>query len=810
MCTARFCARAVSSILVAIAWLAPGAAAQVVPHAGSDQTILFPAQAALTGELDNRSPLSWWTADGNHATENAIVMYSSDTGYSSSPKLLSTTGLVFGWPSDLIWINGSLHGIESYLRYLYTVVPETGVCTAIGPANTWHDVYCLAYDQANDKLYGVDLLKKQLLLFNRTTGVVTRVGQNTLVGWPLIRALAYRDSDQKLYAVDQQSDKLLRIDPITGVPTPILQLPVDPVSRIEELSFFQGELYASHGLQDTMGTLLSGELQHIDLVTGVVTTIGPGMPDCSPHSLIVNSLPEDFLWTKTAGPGTATFSDAHALTPTVTFSVPGTYELTLTAFAYPTPVADAVLIHVDLDTDGDGVPDSADGCPLDPLKIAPGQCGCGVPDTDSDGDGVANCIDGCPDDANKIAPGACGCGVADTDTDNDGTPDCIDGCPEDPLKIAAGVCGCGVADTDTDSDGTPDCIDGCPLDPNKIDPGVCGCGVLDIDTDNDGTPDCHDGCPLDPSKIAAGACGCGVPDIDTDNDGTPDCIDGCPSDPTKIAAGACGCGVPDTDTDEDGVADCIDNCPSTANATQDDADFDGVGDACDNCPAHANAGQADCDGNGIGDVCEIALGLQPDCDANGIPDNCDPDCNHNGVADACDLAHGTSLDINSNGVPDECELSGGIAFCFGDGSGTPCPCGNSGAPGEGCANSAGHGSKMYNSGGVSASLNDTVLVGIQLPPNKSGIFFTGFEQQNGGLGITFGDGLLCLKSKRRFPGQVSSAGGVVSFAGPVGQSNGQISAGSTWYFQAWHRDSATGPCGQKTNLSNALEITFAP
>jgi hypothetical protein len=32
--------------------------------------------------------------------------------------------------------------------------------------------------------------------------------------------------------------------------------------------------------------------------------------------------------------------------------------------------------------------DACDGCPSDPLKIAPGQCGCGVPDTDTDGDGT--------------------------------------------------------------------------------------------------------------------------------------------------------------------------------------------------------------------------------------------------------------------------------------------------------------------------------------------------------------------------------------------------------------------------------------
>jgi hypothetical protein len=59
-----------------------------------------------------------------------------------------------------------------------------------------------------------------------------------------------------------------------------------------------------------------------------------------------------------------------------------------------------------VDSDGDGVADSADSCPADPAKIAPGACGCGAVDADPDGDGVASCVD--------------------TDDDNDGIVDAID------------------------------------------------------------------------------------------------------------------------------------------------------------------------------------------------------------------------------------------------------------------------------------------------------------------------------------------------------------------------------------------------
>ena len=76
----------------------------------------------------------------------------------------------------------------------------------------------------------------------------------------------------------------------------------------------------------------------------------------------------------------------------------------------------------------------------------PPICGCFVRETDSDRDGRVDCLDGCPLDPDKVDPGICGCGVPDNNTDSD-------------------------------SDGTPDCVDGCPLDPDKVDPGFCGCGI---------------------------------------------------------------------------------------------------------------------------------------------------------------------------------------------------------------------------------------------------------------------------------------------------------------------------------------------
>jgi hypothetical protein len=273
---------------------------------------------------------------------------------------------------------------------------------------------------------------------------------------------------------------------------------------------------------------------------------------------------------------------------------------------------------------------SGDECPYNAEIITKGSCRCSGTNADTDGDGTWDCKDGCPNDPNKIAPGDCGCNKKkqnwyyDKDGDGMGAGDPVLACDkpgenyvligDDPCPENYGGYNYFYGDEDFDGYGDLDkpyvgCGDPSPglvtnhLDCNdnnrninpaasescdgidnncnkQIDEGCNGNPCLNKGGDSDGDKICDDDdcAPNDPNFPKPVGTACNDGDPTTEND--------------KIQPNGCDCKgtlIPCLmDMDNDGVPNCQDNCPSLPNPNQADDDKDGIGNACDdNSPCSA-------------------------------------------------------------------------------------------------------------------------------------------------------------------------------------------------------------------------------
>ena len=161
-----------------------------------------------------------------------------------------------------------------------------------------------------------------------------------------------------------------------------------------------------------------------------------------------------------------------------------------------------------------------------------------------------------------------------------------------------------------------------------------------------------------------------------------------------------------------------------------------------------------------------------------------------------------------------CDFGG--AYCFGDGSGTPCPCGNlndGSLPTAGCANGQYASGAMLSASGSASVTGDTlVLVGQHTENNQSGLYF----QANNDLspGNIWGDGLQCAGGQlKRLGVRFSDATGysdTSAWTTPISVKAGNVTAGDTKYYQLWYRNPDNSPCSAEFNASNGYAITWAP
>ncbi|TDJ69339.1 MAG: hypothetical protein E2O39_11825 [Planctomycetota bacterium] len=121
-------------------------------------------------------------------------------------------------------------------------------------------------------------------------------------------------------------------------------------------------------------------------------------------------------------------------------------------------------------------------------------------------------------------------------------------------------------------------------------------------------------------------------------------------------------------------------------------------------------------------------------------------------------------------------------------------------------NSTGAPAIISGSGSDSVSANDLVLSATSVP-DQFGVFYYGPAQTQ----VPFGNGFRCVDGVLNRLDIVMATANELTFAldntSPP-SAGGQITAGSTWNFQAWFRDPVAG--GASFNLSDGLEVTFTP
>ncbi|MBL8863147.1 MAG: hypothetical protein JNK02_14215 [Planctomycetes bacterium] len=183
------------------------------------------------------------------------------------------------------------------------------------------------------------------------------------------------------------------------------------------------------------------------------------------------------------------------------------------------------------------------------------------------------------------------------------------------------------------------------------------------------------------------------------------------------------------------------------------------------------------------------------------------------------LATGAATPVGSTGpgnlqalvfLPDEASF---VPFCFGDGGGTACPCGNAGAPGQGCANSIDPGGARLVATGSPSIAADSLRLSASGMPNSSALYFQGTSLQAGGVGSTFGDGLRCAGGTLIRLGTLANTGGASAYPGPGDvriSVRGQCTAGDSRTYQVWYRNAATYCTPSTFNLSNGLGATWSP
>jgi uncharacterized membrane protein len=165
-------------------------------------------------------------------------------------------------------------------------------------------------------------------------------------------------------------------------------------------------------------------------------------------------------------------------------------------------------------------------------------------------------------------------------------------------------------------------------------------------------------------------------------------------------------------------------------------------------------------------------------------------------------------------LPEPTPSTVGTPFCFGDGSGALCPCGNTGASGHGCSNSTDASGGVLTSTGVASVTNDSVKLVATHMRNTNCVFVQGTSQTV----VPVFDGIRCAGGFLiRLGVESGDLAGTACYPKP-GSSDQPVSvrgmlpgSGGTFVYQVWYRDPDPSFCSVDTsNWTSAYSLVWAP
>jgi hypothetical protein len=161
-----------------------------------------------------------------------------------------------------------------------------------------------------------------------------------------------------------------------------------------------------------------------------------------------------------------------------------------------------------------------------------------------------------------------------------------------------------------------------------------------------------------------------------------------------------------------------------------------------------------------------------------------------------------------------------VGYCFGDDSGTQCPCSTNpptsgtvppGISGNGCPSSVNpNGANLTATGNATITSDTLVLQGSGMS-NSSALYFQGTAKINAGAGAVFGDGLRCVGGTIVRIKTRTNVGGSSSYPGagdPSVSTKGGVTAPGSRYYQVWYRNAAVFCTPSTFNLTNGIDVTW--